>query len=136
MAESEMHINLVRLMFAWTSEHLLNNDHGSVFIDLPETKTFAKPPPIIDQYRPDLYSLKNNVLIIGEAKTTNDLDSIHSKNQFISYFRTCEMHEGNSILILAVPCFTEATAANLLKQIRKKNGFCKARIKVISQLIK
>ena len=37
-------------------------------------------------YVPDLYYKYNDLIIIGEAKTENDLERVHSINQFESLY--------------------------------------------------
>lgn len=136
MAESQVHLSLVRFLSLWVSKNLLNNDSGSIYVDLPETNAYGKPPQIIDQFRPDLFAKMDECLIIGEAKTELDLESRHSKSQFESYIKTCELHEGKSYLVISVPCFVEASAKNLLNQICKRLKANKTEIIVISQFLR
>lgn len=135
MAESDTHIVLVRLMLSWISSNLLDNDSGSILVDLPETNAKTKPQPVIDQYRPDIFVYYKEILIIGEAKTERDLERSHSKKQFESYIRTCEMYDGKSYLIVSVPCFVEPTARNMLKNICRNLDARKTEIRVVSKLL-
>ncbi len=135
MAESETHIYLVRLLYKWICSNLMNNDSGCIYSDLPETSSFSKPQKVINQYRPDIFAERGNVLIIGEAKTENDLEAIHSKKQFESYLITCEEFKGESYLIVSVPCFIEPSAKNLLNNLKKKLNIKKTQVKVISKLM-
>lgn len=135
MAESETHILLVRLLYSWIGKEFLNNDCGAICADLPEFSTFSKPPLVFNQYRPDIFIQKQGLMIIGEAKTEKDLECSHSKKQFESYIRTCELHEGTTYVIVSVPCFVESSARNMLRQICRKIGACKTQILVISKLM-
>lgn len=134
MAESAEHIALVQLLEKWICINLLNYDNGAIRIDSPNACGKATPPPVINQYRPDIYVDYKGVLIIGEAKTERDLDCSHSKRQFESYLMTCEMYEGKSYLIVAVSNFVEASARNMLKSIRKRLNVMKTEHHVISPL--
>ena len=51
-------------------------------------------------YKPDLFYEFNGLIIIGEAKTSFDIDKIHSKEQYNSYMQYCSTHGENSILII------------------------------------
>ena len=77
MSESNQHLVLVQKMYHWICNNLLNSDSGCIMVDLPSVSSKAKPPKTLDDFRPDLYAyeIDTNVLIIGEAKTYNDLEN-------------------------------------------------------------
>ena len=78
MGETSKHIDFVYLLKK-VVENDKRIDHGLVYIDTPESRNNC--PPIINGYKPDLYYEFDGILIIGEAKTKNDLNNKHTKSQ-------------------------------------------------------
>lgn len=119
MGETAKHINLVYLL---EKNVIRDNDINSslIFLDTPESRNDC--PPIINGYKPDLYYQFENVMIIGEAKTKNDLDNIHTKKQIETYILMCSNFKGESIFYLAVPWMDRNFAINAIKKIMKSLG--------------
>lgn len=82
---------------------------------------FSLPPLTSEGFRPDVYYCYENMLIIGEAKTSSDIEQLHSREQYKSYIRKCSLYPGEAILIVAVPWTDHATMHNILIKIRKKH---------------
>lgn len=119
MPESNKHQELVRLIRKYVIS-LVHEDYvGLIEADLPEEKN--RPSLITDDYIPDVYYLYNDLLIIGEAKTENDMSNRHCYNQFNSYFNECKNFIGDSILIITVPLMCVPKAKNYfhLKENKK-----------------
>ena len=76
MAESELHRNLVNMMYRWISRVWFDGDSAAVFVDDGDTST-GPPPPTILGHRPDVYALLPGTtgVIVGEAKTPSDLEN-------------------------------------------------------------
>ena len=84
MAESPQHLNLVKKIRdavreceGVTPSLVTAEDHEE------NTTTFLTN----EGYRPDVYYCDNTMIILGEAKTSNDLSNGHSNAQFNSYFK-------------------------------------------------
>ena len=82
---------------------------------------FSLPPLTSEGFRPDVYYCYENMLIIGEAKTSSDIERLHSREQYKSYIRKCSLYPGEAILIVAVPWTDHATMHNILIKIIKKH---------------
>ncbi len=81
---------------------------------------------MIGVYRPDVYAIDAPLtrVIVGEAKTTADLQTPHSRGQLIAYLQFLR-HEPNPVLILAVPWNGRGAAQAMLhimmEQLRINN---------------
>lgn len=126
MGESLKHIQLVQRLYEATCIFIPATNKGLIIVDSPESN--EKPSITAKGYRPDLYYCYDNILIIGEAKTSQDFDRRHSKEQYRAFLKTCEDFEGLSYLLLAVPWTEVVSARNLLKRIIRQNNY---NIKVI-----
>lgn len=136
MAESEHHIILVRILYNWVIENLFGGDSGVIYVDLPEISKHGKPPNLSSGVKPDLYAKRalDKLLVIGEAKTGNDLERTHSLMQYKSYIDECERHEGPAIIIMAVPWSQTRTISNILKSLLKKAKAKKTQFKALEKL--
>lgn len=93
---------------------------GLVYVDKPES---TYKPPLMGNYRPDLYFCYDNKLIIGEAKTIKDFDTSHSKDQYTTYLRECQSFRGEALLVLCSSWTVSLSFKTLIKFIKRKNGF-------------
>lgn len=136
MAESTQHIILVQKMYEWVCNNILNCDSGCVLVDLPEVCRDAKPPKVVNEFKPDLYAheIGRDILIIGEAKTYDDLETRHSLFQYESYVMTCKLHSGKAYIIMAVPWQLEARAKNIIRRIIKKHNAENIELVVLKKL--
>ena len=94
---------------------------------LIESDTFGTNGKITrmpEGYIPDVYYKYKNTLIIGEAKTDNDFERIHSIQQYTSYLRYLKRYEENykCILIIAVPWETTKTACRIIYKLSRENN--------------
>lgn len=136
MAESELHITLVRHLFSWVRDNLFDGDAGNIYVDLPEMLRCAKPTNLICGVRPDLSARRreNNLLVLGEAKTATDLETRHSILQYNSYIEECESYPGPAMIVLAVPWHARRTAHNLLLSLLREKASRKTQIHVLDNL--
>lgn len=102
-----------------------------ILVDLPNST--YKPPKLTNNYHPDIYYNHNNTLVIGEAKTVNDIDNTHSRNQYISYLQECQNFQGQAYLIVCSSWTMSIMFKNLLKYIKRLNNF-KTTIIVLSEV--
>ena len=118
MSESAQHQQLVRTII----DDIINEvgSGNTALIATDAVDGFALPPLTSEGFRPDVYYLLNNRLIIGEAKTSDDIDRLHSRSQYESYIKKCSLFQGDATFILAVPWMDHATANNIVRKISKQ----------------
>lgn len=121
MAESLQHINLVKNIYNYAINVIPMDYSKLIMIDSPES--CLKPSRTSEGFVPDLYYCHNELLLIGEAKTSDDFDRPHSISQYMSYLKECACFEGNSLMVIAVPWTEYITAKNLIRRIKKHNEF-------------
>ena len=122
MAESDLHKSLVDIMYRWILREWFDEDCGQVFVDDSDVKTGPRPPAVLG-HRPDVYGQLSGStgVIIGEAKTSSDLETQRSQSQLGAYLCYCASRPG-SCLIVAVPWTQEASARALMDAIKRTNG--------------
>lgn len=116
MSESSNHQKLVGLIIEYVRERVGENYACFIETDLSDGSPL---PQLTDEgFRPDVFFEYNGTLIIGEAKTSDDILREHSCQQYVSYLRKCSLYLGNSEFVIAVPWVDQATANNLLMKIK------------------
>lgn len=118
MSESAQHQQLVRIIIDDIIKEVGLENTALIATDAVDG--FALPPLTSEGFRPDVYYLLNDRLIIGEAKTSDDIDRLHSKGQYESYIKKCSLFQGDATFILAVPWMDHATANNIVRKISKQ----------------
>lgn len=120
MPESQTHLNLVRNIKTYIDLDFSNSKNFLILSDTPES--LNNLPLKIDDFRPDVFAEDTNGrIIIGEAKTTKDLETLHSKNQIKCFIRHL-MKKEDSVFILAVPLYSLNAAKNLIRIIKRGLG--------------
>jgi len=134
MGESNNHIHLVDQLVYWIASTYLNGDKGYLLIDQPESAACSKPPKI-NGYVPDVFTASGPhcQTIIGEAKTTNDVERPHSVEQIKAFLRYCSIHE-NAVFVFAVPWSMSRYAKSLLKRLQQQTDASMVKIVVIEGL--
>ena len=130
MAESSQHILLVENIVLYITKNINNIVSSLILIDSPDST--YKPKAVINGYIPDLYYNFKNFLIIGEAKTDNDVERVHSLNQYESYFIEAINFDGDSIIVFSVTWKMFGTIKNIVRLIKKKNNYEKIKVIVIN----
>lgn len=118
MSESSQHQRLVKIIIDNIIE--IVGEEQSCFIETDIADGRPTPQLTQEKFRPDVVFQYKDVLIIGEAKTSNDVDTVHSKMQYESYIRKCSLFQGKATFILAVPWLEYASAFNIINRIKKK----------------
>ena len=118
MSESAQHLQLVNLII----DEVVNiiGETNRCFIMSDTVDGYALSPLMEEGYRPDVYYQYQNILIIGEAKTSDDVARIHSKLQYESYLKKCSLFRGNALFLAAVPWTEHAAIHNILRKFRQK----------------
>lgn len=114
MTESSEHEELVEMIKLYALRTHQEINQACIQIDRGDFD--YKPSQMIDGYRPDFQYRWNDILIVGEAKTSFDLERKHSLAQYESYLNYCERYDGESYFILSTTWQYQNTAKNLLKE--------------------
>ena len=118
MGESAVHQQLVKLIISDIIDTVGKDNACFIMSDVIDN--YPLSPLTNEGFRPDVYYQYDDILIIGEAKTSADISRPHSIRQYSSYMRKCSLFIGNATFIIAVPWLDHATAHNILHQIKKE----------------
>ena len=129
MSESQKHMDLVKLAYSWVQDSLPEKDRFFIEADTPETNQ----PNSVDGFIPDVYYEFDGQLYIGEAKTLNDFERMHSKQQYEAYLNRCEKYRGKSCLVITVPWQLQNTAKNYFRYYKMKHN-CHVTVIVLTDI--
>lgn len=116
MSESAQHQKLVKDIIAYV-ETLVGQESGCfIFSDAADGKNLS--PLTAEGFRPDVFFQYGDTLIIGEAKTSDDVGRNHSKAQYESYLKKCSLFNGKAYFIAAVHWTDKAQLHNILRKIK------------------
>lgn len=118
MSESLQHLQLVKLILD-TTVSVVGKDKTAL-IATDAVDGYALPPLTSEGFRPDVYYCYQDTLILGEAKTSLDIERMHSCAQYESYIKKCALFQGEAIFFVAVPWTDHATANNIVRKIAKR----------------
>lgn len=116
--ESKAHIDLVRRIIAYVKSLIPESNFDMIQSDSNGSNCDVR---VLGDFIPDVYYRDSKQFIIGEAKTLNDFDRVHSREQFAAYLSEFQLFEGESKLVIAVPWQLTVTAKNYFKRIKKNN---------------
>jgi hypothetical protein len=120
MSESDHHRSLVKAL----AEDIAGDSRWAmppiVYSDLQDGVS-GDPPAAIGSNRPDAFArdISTGRTVIGEAKTTDDIDNQHTRDQLASYFEYLRIQpEGE--LWMGVPWMSAGTAVRVSKRVRQQ----------------
>lgn len=117
--ESQTHINLVSIATEYIKSIVPKEVHSLIYIDTSGNNNSMR---VIGNYKPDVYYNYGGKLVIGEAKTLNDFEKLHSKEQFVAYMNEFLLFQGECILVVSVPWQLVKTAKNYFVRLRRQMG--------------
>ena len=79
MSESLQHQQLVKLIIDTTISIVGKDNTALIATDAVDGYTL--PPLTSEGFRPDVYYCYQDMLILGEAKTSSDIERLHSREQ-------------------------------------------------------
>lgn len=122
MAESSTHSALVKIIINYIGQEHAQIAALGIVNDLSSPLRSEKPNRI-EGYVPDVYAFDAplTTVIIGEAKTTTDLETEHSKKQ-ITAFLSFLGQQTTGIFILAVPWQAKRRAHAIVTSLREAVG--------------
>ena len=130
MAESSTHMQYVSILFEFVKHIVPQNNSSLILIDTPNS--LEVPNSVIDGFRPDLSYKMGHFLIIGEAKTDDDVERRHSLNQYYSYLKEAEEFDGDSIVVFCVSWKMFSTLKNHLRALKKMHSFNRTKVIVLN----
>lgn len=118
MGESKKHADLVKRI-----RNIVQNREGVVpsLVIAEDHETVPVAPLTPEGYRPDVYYNDYNSIILGEAKTSNDLSNPHSDAQFASYLKYLDSMSkvaSEVALYVGIPWKNYAQVKNHFKKIK------------------
>lgn len=118
MGESKKHVDLVKRI-----QNVVQNRKDVVpsLVITDNHETISTVPLMPEGFRPDVYYDDCNLIIIGEAKTSNDLFNPHSNAQFESYLKYLDsMSKATSkvALYVGVPWKNYVQVKNHFKKLK------------------
>lgn len=119
MSESAQHQKLVKMIIEYV-ETIVGQDK-KCFISSDEADGMSLSPLTAEGFRPDVFYQYRDTLIIGEAKTSDDVGRLHSREQYDSYLKKCALFEGKAYFIAAVYWGDKAQLHNILRKIKTKH---------------
>lgn len=116
--ESKAHIDLVNRIIEYVKKNIPEENYDLIQSDSNGSNSDAS---VIGDFIPDVYYRDSEQLIIGEAKTLNDFDKLHSRAQFTAYMKESMLFDGATQLVVAIPWQLSLTAKNYFKRIKMNN---------------
>ncbi len=119
MAESRLHKQLVRSIVSYI-ETIPNCCADFIEADLDNYNT--RTTRVVGGYYPDVFYKDTNKIIIGEAKTENDLINPHTLNQLLSYIEEVSLFDGERHIVLCVPFIAYFSLFNYVNRLVEKEN--------------
>jgi hypothetical protein len=118
LAESSKHSALVQAIISYIGREHAHVEGLGIVNDL-SGPLHAEKPNRIEGFVPDVYAFDAplTTVIIGEAKTSDDLETEHSKRQMTAFLTFLGRQE-SGIFILAVPWQLKRRADTVVSAIR------------------
>lgn len=118
MSESLQHRKLVKIIIEEVEKMVSMDQRCFIETDMDDSRPL--PQLTVEGFRPDVAFQYDDMLIIGEAKTSDDVDRLHSLMQYESYIKKCSLFHGKASFIIAVPWMEYAVVYNITRRIQKK----------------
>jgi len=101
-----------------------------VLADLPDA---VEKPDFIAGFRPDLFArAPGRLTLIGEAKTTTDLETEHTQRQVAAFLQFLSSVPG-AVFVMATPWPAHASAQNLVGKVARQMGITKVELRFLPQ---
>ena len=121
MAESSKHTALVQVIIGY-----IGREHAEAALGIVNDLSgplYAEKPNRIDGYVPDVYAFDAplTTVIIGEAKTQDDLETERSRKQMAAFLSFLGLQK-SGIFILAVPWHLKRRGAAIIDTLQAETG--------------
>ena len=115
MGETINHMQYVEMVFQRARVIIPGHAESLVYIDKPDSQ--AKPPKTSGNFIPDLFYCQKGLMIIGEAKTLEDVERKHSQEQYRDYLKDASNFDGEAYVIFGVPWNVKNTLKNIIRHL-------------------
>lgn len=136
MSESEHHRILVYALTREIAGDSVWANPPIVYCDIQEGTITSNAPPLIGSNRPDVFArdIGESMSIIGEAKTSHDIDSRHTFDQLESFFVYLRV-QPKAELWMGVPWLSAGTATRVCAHARRKYDALHVRFRIVAFMI-
>ena len=133
MPESHAHVILVRAIVQWV-DNQPTADSFAVFT-ANAALSADHQPPIIGGRIPDVFARhrQQGHVIIGEAKTAQDIETSHTRKQLSDYLTYLAIQH-QPTLILAVPWYCTNQVRSLVRRIQRETNTDSINVVVLEKL--
>jgi hypothetical protein len=134
LAESSKHSALVQTIIRYIGREHAQIAALGIVNDL-SSPLHAEKPNRIEGFVPDVYAFDAplTIVIIGEAKTRDDLETEHSRKQITAYLSFL-CHQQTGIFILAVPWHIKRRALAIVEALRAETGATSVKTVVLDDM--
>ena len=137
MAEKKEHANLRKIIKEYVETNL--SRYSLTIIEDASSNSLGESVPPIRGYIPDLYgySFDHGIQVIGEAKTSNDINNKHTEKQLRAFLEHLNIYNKKGYLIVGVTLEDKEEMINFLRKIvREVNINILVNIGVIDDIFK
>ena len=119
MAESRLHKQFVRSIVSY----LETIPYCCVdFIEADLDNYNTRTSRVVGGFYPDVFYKDSKTIIIGEAKTENDLINPHTQDQILSYIEEVKLFDGERHIVLCVPFIAFCSLFNYVNILIEKQN--------------
>lgn len=131
MSESSYHLRLVERILLYVKESYDGLYSLALLHDMP-AMIGAEKPPRVHGFVPDVYAVDVplTTMIIGEAKTSQDLLTEHSRKQIGAFLSHLEGQK-RGVFVLSVPWGSARAGQSLVKSICRSHGSDQTKVQVV-----
>ena len=117
--ESLTHMTFVKKIAEYISTIPEDYTHNLLCAELPGE--YNRCPPIIGGSVPDVFYNDSHYIILGEAKTDNDIEQAHTQRQLNDYISEVRTYEADRIIVLGTSVLGFSRMKNIIvtKKIRE-----------------
>jgi len=135
MTESSTHVLLVSELLQWVEHNITPRDDLCILVDSLSSSPDSRPPSIGGKV-PDVYVKSvgsDRVVLIGEAKTSLDVETEHTRDQFRGYLDHLKSQRV-SILLIAVPWHKTRLVQSIVHRVQEEQNAQRVSVYILQNL--
>jgi hypothetical protein len=135
MTESSTHVLLVSELLQWVDHNIIPRDDLCILVDSLSSSPDSRPPPIGGKV-PDVYVKSvgsDRLVLIGEAKTSLDVETEHTRDQFRDYLDHLKSQRV-SILLIAVPWHKTRLVQSIVRRVQEEQNAQRVSVYILENL--